>query len=55
VGILHLWTAVLSLTAVSLAFFPPTRVAIGFGLAALVSLVLTARLLPSQRRTSHPE
>ncbi|MGO1834496.1 MAG: MraY family glycosyltransferase [Actinomycetaceae bacterium] len=55
VGILHLWTAVLSLTAVSLAFFPPTRVAIGFGLAALVSLVLTARLLPTQRRTSSPE
>ena len=52
VAILHLWTAVLSLTAVSLAFFPLHEVAIGAGLAGLVSLVLTARLLPTQRKPS---
>ncbi|MGC5628379.1 MraY family glycosyltransferase [Georgenia sp. Z1344] len=50
VGILHLWTAVVSGTAVSLAFFQLEQVAIGAGAAVLVALVLTARLLPTYRK-----
>ncbi|GAA4416662.1 MraY family glycosyltransferase [Georgenia halophila] len=47
--ILYLWTAVVSFSAVALALFTPTQVAIGGGVAVVVAIIITWSQLSGRR------